>query len=297
MHRLVAATVAAFAITLPFIRIAAAAPPPPAVTWSGYYIGGNIGYGWGDASTDIATNWSDFTFPGLPGVPNSYALSTAHTQKLNGVIGGGQVGFNYQYGPKWVFGVEADFQGTDQRRSETLDVAFKSTICNGSPGGGLCNSHAPFSGSSVTSYEARIDWFGTLRGRVGWLVTDQTLLYGTGGLAYGHVSVSGNYSLSAIVFTGVDTFGPGTGAFSASKTTFGFAVGGGIEGKFAAWLPQNWTWRLEYLYLDLGSLDASTSFVAASSNPTVYTSLTGTTTVHTHFTDNIVRFGLNYEFE
>jgi hypothetical protein len=95
-------------------------------------------------------------------------------------------------------------------------------------------------------------------------VTDQTLLYATGGLAYGQVSVSGNLNVSASAPAFGDTFGPGTSTFSASKTNVGFAVGGGIEGKFTAWLPQNWSWKLEYLYLDLGSVSASTSFAAGS---------------------------------
>jgi len=69
----------------------------------------------------------------------------------------------------------------------------------------------------------------------------------------------------------------------------------------AAWLPVNWTWKLEYLYLDLGSLDAGTPFAITGLihgfpiNP--ISPAVGTITTHTHFTDNIVRVGLNYKFD
>jgi outer membrane immunogenic protein len=94
-------------------------------------------------------------------------------------------------------------------------------------------------------------------------------------LAYGDVEVSGNTVVTVSKFNG-------TGVFSASKTNVGFSVGGGIEG--SAWLPANWMWKLEYLYLDLGSLDVTTFYSSGVGG--------GTITTHTHFTDNIVRVGL-----
>jgi opacity protein-like surface antigen len=60
---------------------------------------------------------------------------------------------------------------------------------------------------------------------VGWLVTDQTLIYATGGLAYGQVSVSGNLNVSASAVAFGDTFGPGISALDASKTNAGFTAG------------------------------------------------------------------------
>jgi outer membrane immunogenic protein len=146
----------------------------------------------------------------------------------------------------------------------------------------------------LTSYEAKIDWFGTVRGRLGWLVNDQLLIYATGGLAYGKVAVSGNANISAAC-CGV-AYTPATVEFGASNTNVGFSVGGGMEGRLSYWLPPNWTWKLEYLYLDLGSLDTSAPFVLPTIPGTVLTAITGTITTHTHFTDNIVRVGLNYQF-
>ena len=69
--------------------------------------------------------------------------------------------------------------------------------------------------------------------------------------------------ITAAPAVGGPTFGPGTRAFSQSKTNIGFVAGGGLEGRFSAWLPPNGTWKSEYLYLGLGSLNSSTSFAAA----------------------------------
>jgi hypothetical protein len=58
-----------------------------------------------------------------------------------------------------------------------------------------------------------------------------------------------------------------------------------MEGKLSYWLPPNWTWKLEYLYLDLGSIDTTTPFALLTQS--ALSNLTGTITTHTHFTDNI----------
>jgi outer membrane immunogenic protein len=122
------------------------------------------------------------------------------------------------------------------------------------------------------------------------------LFYATGGLAYGQVNLTGVTNIANISFAGINLPGAGRAAFSASRTNVGWTAGAGIEGRFA-WLPMGWTWKLEYLYVDLGSLDT----VASSTSPTFgipgfFVASLGATTTHTHFTDNIVRVGLNYQF-
>ena len=116
-------------------------------------------------------------------------FENAHSSKqdLNGVIGGGQIGLNYQFTPNWVLGFEFDFQGSDERKSSTVSDPFGGTQCialvtppNAPP---ICTASVPVSGTATTTYDAKIDWFGTARGRLGFLVTDQLLLYATGGLA------------------------------------------------------------------------------------------------------------------
>jgi outer membrane immunogenic protein len=195
-------------------------------------------------------------------------------------------------------GFEADIQGSGERGSNTFVNPFSTRACTvASPP--TCEEIGTINGTAATAYEAKVAWFGTVRGRIGVLVTDQVLLFGTGGLAYGQVNLSGNTSGSAVVINAeLISFplAPSGTAFSASKTNVGFAVGGGIEGKFSGWLPANWTWKLEYLYIDLGSLDAVTSLPAVVDPHGLTTPLTGPLTMRAHFTDNIVRVGLNYKF-
>jgi len=117
------------------------------------------------------------------------------------------------------------------------------------------------------------------------------LIYGTGGLAYGRVGVSGNTIISE-TSTGLNSgppfaIPPSGSQFDAFKTNVRFAVGGGIEGKWSYLLPAGWTWKVEYLYLDLGSLNTGTTLV-----PTTFPGSGGFTNaiisaqtgaIHTHF--------------
>lgn len=280
------------------------APPPPAPSdsWTGFYVGGNVGYRWSAPRTDAAANG---TGPapnfgaGFPTFPFNFAFTDSKTVRLKGAIGGGQIGYDYQFARKWVLGLEADFQGSNQRGSNSfvdqiatpvcVSIAFPPPSCVGT---------LPFSTTSATGYEAKIGWFGTVRGRAGILLTDQILLYGTGGLAYGRVEVSGTTSTSSAAIFGLGptvAFTPMSAAFNAAKTNVGYTVGGGVEGKLFPWLPANWSWKLEYIYLDLGSLNYSAP-VGGILTLVFPLPVSGTIAMHTHFNENIVRVGLNYKF-
>jgi outer membrane immunogenic protein len=300
---IVAASGAAFAADLARkMPVKAPPPPPPApvYTWTGWYVGGNVGYSWGNANTDLRGNGTVTSVPPLTTIPPfiaPFAFTDSNTARLKGVIGGGQLGYNYQFSPNWVLGFEADIQGSGERGSGVFTDPFSFLFCSTfSSSGCIGGTLFPINGTELTSYRAKIDWFGTVRGRLGVLLADQVLLYATGGLAYGRVAISGNTMGSSTIAQTVPVTIAGSTPFSGSKTNVGFSVGGGMEGRFSYWLPPNWTWKLEYLYLDLGSLDATTPFVQLSSNLAVVSNLTGTTSTHTHFTDNIVRVGLNYQF-
>ena len=215
-------------------------PAPAFNPWLGWYAGGNVGGSWGRARSDF----------GISGFATSIAASGSVSP--NGVIGGGQLGYNWQLDPNWLIGVEADIQASGEKASATRfdTVDFEGV---------------------TTNYEAKIEWFGTARGRLGYVFDRRVLLYATGGLAYGRVSISGSSS----------TIIGGAIAFSSADVKTGWTAGGGVEG--VAWDPR-WTWKVEYLYVDLGTLDAAVS--------------SGLTTTHatTKFTDQVVRAGLNFHF-
>jgi outer membrane immunogenic protein len=224
----------------------------PGYNWTGFYIGGNVGYSWG-RSSDTST---------LTNGPGATLFTSGGSTNLDGVVGGGQIGYNWQV-QSWVWGFEADIQGTDEKGSRGFTCGI--ATCT-PPVGGFLALVIP--GPAVpATLNQKIDWFGTVRARVGVLATPRVLFYATGGLAYGEVNSS-------------ETIGGSS--FSASDTRVGYAVGGGIEGAIGG----NWTAKLEYLYVDLGNV--SNTFVGVGPIPTV--------TTRSHVTDNIVRVGLNYRF-
>jgi outer membrane immunogenic protein len=128
--------------------------------------------------------------------------------------------------------------------------------------------------------------------------------YLTGGLAYGEVKINGTNTVSGSVGVGPTPFSV-TEAFGHSQVNTGWVVGYGTEGVIDFWGARNWTWKIEGLYMDLGTLDANgfgvgpLTTVFSSPPPPVlsFTSgATGQVTTHTHFTDGILRVGLNYQF-
>lgn len=275
----------AVAADLAVPHIITKAPPvivDPTYNWSGFYAGLNIGYGWGRSATT-----SDFIDSG----GGSLLSASAGKFGLNGVIGGGQIGYNWQR-DMFVAGVEADFQGSGQKgRFDAL--------CAGAPDGvqdGICtpghrgdNTFDPALPVTLNLAQ-KLDWFGTVRGRLGVAVTPRVLVYGTGGFAYGRVSTSGSVNgINVGGFPGADggTFTPVAASFSSSTTKLGWSAGAGIEGAFA----DNWSARLEYLYVDLGTVSGSlaTPVIALSGAPLVVG-------YRSHITDNILRFGVNYRF-
>jgi outer membrane immunogenic protein len=92
----------------------------------------------------------------------------------SGFIGGGQIGYNWQFSPILVVGLEADFQGADEKESTTFTNSFTVPVV----------SNLSLTGTAVTQYDVKIDWFGTVRGRTGYVFGDGAVMtYVTGGLA------------------------------------------------------------------------------------------------------------------
>jgi outer membrane immunogenic protein len=255
------------------------APVAAVDPWVGWYAGGNLGYSWGKTDTDTSVkpftqeNFQDnfFTFP-FPGGASSTS------SKVNGVIGGGQVGYVGRIAPHWLGGIEADIQGSGQRGSAHGGFAGNTNLCTSE----FCSF------TSAHDLTSKLGWFGTFRGRAGF-ESNGLWIYGTGGLAFGEVSVSGNNSLALISNAGEGLVGSYSTPFSYSQFKAGWTAGVGIEG-----LVGNgpWRWKVEYLHIDLGSINGG-AFGGASPANTLPSILVNTT----RFTDDILRVGFNYKFD
>jgi outer membrane immunogenic protein len=232
----------------------------PVASWTGFYIGGNVGYGWDSGSTGISSASTDPALaPALAAIVGAGSYPAALSPSTKGVIGGGQIGYNWQLPPQWLIGLEADLQGADLRGtdSQTRSPAF-------------------FDAAS-TGVTKSIDWFGTVRGRIGFLATPQWLLYGTGGLAYGQTkSTFTTTDLTAGCLPNATLCANG----ASSSTRAGWTAGAGAE----AMLAPNWSVKVEYLYVDLGRFNCGLNCGA------------GLFTDNVSFHTNILRAGVNYKF-
>jgi len=231
--------------------------PPPA--WTGFYVGLNAGYAWGN---------SDPTLIGSANVPPLFlgaAIGSLPDLSPHGFIGGGQAGYNWQTG-QWVFGAEVDFSGLGAKADAAVSPFF-----------------AGKGGRNTFAWSSRYDWLFTARLRGGYLVTPNWLLYVTGGLAVTRVRDSVDCT---------PTSGSGCGDFSGgvnwsgSSTLTGGTIGGGVETMFAP----NWTARVEYLYAKFTDTTPPVTTVP----PFTTTPIPSLFSFHHNL--NVVRFAINYKF-
>lgn len=211
------------------------APPPAPISWTGFYVGLNAGAAWQQANAEYGASGAEGCSGCFPGNRANGA----------GFIGGGQIGYNWQIAPAWVLGLEADISG----------LSGKATGEQADTGKG-------------NSLEARINWLSTIRARAGWLMNPDTMLYVTGGFAFGEVK-------NTVDFNGLH--GDPFTTKSVSKTKGGWTVGGGMEHM----INRNWTVGIEALWVDLGN----TTGVAAGGKTTQFKN-----------TAAIARLKVNYKF-
>jgi outer membrane immunogenic protein len=236
-----------------------APPPPPVYSWTGWYLGVNLGDSWSSSSsTNFSGNGPTDIFFAANEFPTTLSTSP------HGFVGGLQTGYNWQLSSAWVVGVETDIQFS---RYQGSAVATPSPV-----------GFVPF----TTQVTEQSDWFGTLRARLGFLVTPNVLVYGTGGLAYGQADTNFNTVATGFTLTSCPSFFT-CASGQASDIRTGWAAGGGVE-----WmLAPHWTLRGEYLYIDLGSQ----SVTAGTVLPSVF-AFNASATYH----ENIARAALNFGF-
>jgi len=274
---------AAGAADLPVKAPVYKAPIAAPYSWTGFYAGANVGYSWG--RSDVTYD----TFTGL--------ASGSERLHPNGVIGGFQIGYNLQTSRNWVVGLEADFQWSGQKKSVTRTTAFDLVDVFDPPD--------ELVGTATGTLQSKLTWMGTARGKIGFVPDShpELMLYATGGLAYGRVrtsfvgAASGTYTNQAIS----NCEGPSSSCvfsaalgFDDAKTKVGWTLGAGIESA----LGMGWTWKIEYLYVDLGTVSGTVplNVIASCTNTNVCRVSGGTATYSNDMTDNIIRIGLNRRF-
>ena len=271
---------AAFAADLPSRKAPVIVPPPPIMTWAGFYIGLNIGYIDGPRTSSYGYQLGNDGSAGAAFPSSQLAaagMSSVGVGQKGGVLGGIQAGYNWQFNSA-VLGLEADFDGAG--------VKNRGVFGGITPLAGFANQN-----ESIINMNTTLNWLGTVRARVGYSVFPSILLYGTGGLAYGKVSTTvGYYQIILPATTCGPCFGSGAGV-SMGGTRVGWTAGGGAE--WMVW--PNWSLKAEVLYYDLGKQTGGTALF----NPNVGagTIFTSTGAVVRTRTDGIIaRAGINYHF-
>ncbi len=272
-----AATLAALSITnaASAADMAVKAPPivpPPVYSWTGFYVGGQVGSGWGTSQTTVDVG---NTFIGPPVnntinglIPGALNLFIPLPQvQMNGFVGGGQAGYNWQTGV-FVLGVEGDILWSGIKGTTSCILVFNCTN--------------------------EVKWIGDITGRLGVTVGDRGLVYIKGGAAWADASVGINQS-AAVVGPGFAAFGAVNG--SVSKTVFGGTLGAGVEYGF---LP-GWSVKLEYDYFDFGKEHMNIPVTAAGGIAIVGgPALAGAIGIHSPISVDekvhTVRIGVNYHF-
>lgn len=241
--------------------IAAPAPvvePPPMIkaaapiNWTGSYVGGLVQYSTGN----LSGNDTSFT-----------PLRQSLRPDVDGFMGGVLTGFNYQYN-SWVFGVVGDISGGSVKGSRGDTQMISSAQANALFGGNAFTAPTSF----AARLEATNNWLATVRGRVGFSWYDSPfLVYGTGGVAFGDVSMRVNANAT-------DGKIANTLGTSEARTLVGYAVGAGAE-----WMmDRNFSLGAEYLYVDL-------------QKQTYFANTLGTG-IDAGFTTHNFRLNLNYHF-
>ena len=239
--------------------------PPFVMNWTGFYLGAQIGYGYGDNDGSIT-----YATPGgLAGQSNlsSSAIVVGGSTNLNGdatgVIGGVHLGYNRQF-DKWVVGVEGTVDPTLMSRGVSINVPNMAADPTGALGIGATATGAIWSQIQ-----------GSVRARAGYAF-DRMLFYGTGGVALGE------FGSSFQVYGNDLTLAPFYAADQRSALRVGWTLGGGVE--YA--VNPHWSVRGEYRYTDFGHIG---DFPAASSMGVVYAA-------DRHLDQNQVQVGLSYKF-
>ncbi len=179
MRRLSAALIAAVS-AIAFSQIASAADlgrpvyqapppaPPPVTSWTGFYLGGDIGAGWANGTNHTFADPGNAAFNSCSNCLLPYQSEALSGGQTSGVLGGVYLGYNWQFAPTWLVGVEGDFTWTDLKQSVNAPLFSDA---------GSTSAIIPVAGSNL-NFETDLKWLASLRGRAGYVVANDWLFTG-----------------------------------------------------------------------------------------------------------------------
>ncbi len=244
-----------------------AEPAQAQPSWTGSQVGGQGG------SSSVAQGFAEpgaYLFPPICGFASECTETPfSFNGNKTGATGGGFLGYRIQFG-SIVAGIEGDVNAKSVSSSYAAYGAndFRAESFNGTVKQGAD---------------------GSIRGRLGFLVTPWTLVYGTGGVAFG--SVSGSFSYAAHEIDGCIVCSSTVGGGSWSTTRTGATGGGGVE----TLIFPSWTLRLEYRYTDLGRFSENVG-LRTFCPPGTCSSPSSNALINLHPTSQAVRLGVGYNF-
>jgi outer membrane immunogenic protein len=259
-------SVTAFAADLA-VKAPMYAPPAPVFSWTGFYVGGHVGAGWGTTESNVdvgRTIFENFGFNGL-----ALIVPLAQTQ-MNGFLGGAQAGYNWQAG-MWVFGIEGDFSGADIKGNSPCLL--------------------------VLNCSTKVNWTADITGRLGAAVGAGGLVYVKGGAAWINRNVNIGNSIGLSIPDEFSLSGAVNG--SLTNTRVGALLGTGIEYNVPT---TNWSVKVEYDYMQFGNQNvdvpftASGGFAVAGGGPSGSGSVRFPVNMNLSDSVHTVMVGANYHF-
>ena len=242
--------------------------PVPASTWTGWYVGADIGA----MMLDPKASTTSITGFGAAGPAATIPFAQPVRYDSIGFRGGVIGGYDWQFAPTWVAGVEADWHGETNRGTQ--------------PGFAVGLPAGPVVTSRSDNRKISGDWDGSIRARLGYLFTPSFLVFATGGGSWQHVTTSAFCDGTAAggIIGYCANFGFPSQTLTSSSVRGGWTVGGGIETMLSA----HWVARAEYRYSSYGTMGVTETLVLGA--------LAQNYTYGVRLSSHVAEFGVRYKF-
>ena len=268
----------------------------PVSSWTGFYAGGDLGVAWANSQTYAFSDPGNAAFNSCGFCVVPYQPEVLTSGRKSGLLGGLHVGYNWQFAPKWLVGVEGDFTWTN-----TLDQSSTAPLFGNTALPAIQPPNAPIP-NSLLNFDNQTRWLSSIRGRAGIILASNLLVYDTGGVAWTRYSHTAVASCLGFMVDGCGTPGgaaPGgaISSFSQDQTKGGWVLGAGAEWQIPT---TQWRARLEYLYygFDNGTVGSGLWIALPGGGPLLCVNTPTCSSPYAFSNQNFqtVRLGISYAF-